>query len=106
MGWALLIAAGLLEVLWMYFMKLSDGFTRVWPSIAFGVTAFVSMWLLSQATRFIPVGTAYAVWMGLGAVGGAIMGILVFREPATAFRIISILLVVAGVVGLRLAERV
>jgi len=101
----LLIAAALLEVLWMYFMKLSDGFARILPSIAFGVIGFVSMWLLAQATRTIPVGTAYAVWTGLGAVGGAIMGILVFREPATANRLVSILLVVGGVVGLKLAER-
>ncbi|MCH8685552.1 multidrug efflux SMR transporter [Sphingosinicellaceae bacterium A1X5R2] len=105
MGWILLFVAGLLEVAWMYFMKMSDGFTRAWPSVGFAIAAFVSMWLLSQATRFIPVGTAYAVWMGVGAVGGAVMGIVLFREPATLFRIASILLVVAGVVGLKLAER-
>lgn len=105
MAWLMLVVAGLLEVGWMYFMKLSDGFSKPLPSLGFAVSMAGSVWLLAQASRIIPVGTAYAVWTGVGAVGGACMGIMLFREPATIFRLVSIGLVVAGVVGLKLAER-
>jgi quaternary ammonium compound-resistance protein SugE len=102
LAWMALAAAGLLEIVWMYFMKASDGFSRPLPSIGFGLSSFASFWLLSYAVRTIPMGTGYAVWTGIGAVGAAIMGILIYKEPATLARLLCILLIIAGIAGLKL----
>ena len=104
MAWAILILAAIFEVVWASAMKASEGFTRpVWTGVTMGA-AFMSFWLLAAAMRVIPLGSAYAVWTGLGAVGAFIMGILVFREPVSAGRVLSALLVVAGIAGLWLTS--
>jgi quaternary ammonium compound-resistance protein SugE len=102
LAWIALAAAGLLEIVWMYFMKASDGFSRPWPIAGFALSSFTSFWLLSYAVRTIPMGTGYAVWTGIGAVGAAIMGMVIYKEPATAARLLCILLIVAGIAGLKL----
>ncbi|MEM1189120.1 MAG: quaternary ammonium compound efflux SMR transporter SugE [Pseudomonadota bacterium] len=102
MAWAILFAAGCFEVVWAVTLKYTDGFTRLWPSVLFGISAWLSFTLLSQALKFIPLGSAYAVWTGVGAVGVAIVGIVFLGEPASALRILCIGLIVAGIVGLKL----
>ena len=104
MAWVLLVVAGLLEVGWSIGMKYTDGFTRLWPSLATGAGIVASMLLLSYAARTLPIGTAYAVWVGIGAVGTATYGIVALHEPATAIRLLCLGLIVAGVVGLKLAH--
>ncbi len=104
MAWVYLFVAGLFEVAWAIGLKYTDGFTRIVPSIATLVAMLVSVVLLGIALRELPVGTGYAVWTGIGAVGTAILGIILFAEPATAFRLGSIGLIVAGIVGLKLAS--
>jgi quaternary ammonium compound-resistance protein SugE len=104
MPWLLLIVAGLFEVVWATGMKYTDGFTRLWPTIGTVAAMAVSMALLTLAVRSLPLGTAYAVWTGIGAVGTAIIGIVVFAEPATAARIACIGLIVAGIIGLKLVS--
>lgn len=103
MAWTVLVLAGLLEIGWAIGLKYSDGFTRWLPSALTIVAMAGSMWLLAIALRSIPIGTAYAVWTGIGAVGTAALGILLFAEPATAVRLISIGLILAGIAGLKLA---
>jgi quaternary ammonium compound-resistance protein SugE len=103
MAWVLLIVAGLLEVGWAIGLKYTEGFTRLWPSVFTLVSMTISVVLLGIAMRSLPVGTSYAVWVGVGAVGTAILGMVLFAEPATAGRIISLALIVAGIVGLKLA---
>ncbi|MEW6560878.1 MAG: quaternary ammonium compound efflux SMR transporter SugE [Planctomycetota bacterium] len=104
MAWLLLIIAGLLEVGWAIGMKYTEGFTRMWPSV-FTIGAMVlSVVLLGVAMKSLPVGTSYAVWVGVGAVGTAILGMVLFAEPATAGRLASLGLIVAGIVGLKLAS--
>ena len=105
MAWVVLFVAGLFEVGWAVGLKFTEGFTRLWPSVATAVALIGSMGLLALALRTLPLGTAYAVWTGIGTVGTAVLGILLFREPATAMRLICIALIVAGIVGLRLASR-
>lgn len=104
MHWLYVVVAGVLETVFAILLKQSDGFTRLWPSLGFVVAAAASFSLLSLALRALPVGTAYAVWTGIGAAGTAIVGMLLLGEPRTALRIGAIGLIVAGVVGLRLAE--
>ena len=101
-AWALLGLAGLLEIGWAVGMKSTDGFTRWGPSVAVLVTALLSFYLLALAMKTLPVGTAYAVWVGIGAAGAAVLGIALLGEAPSAPRIASIVLIVAGVVGLRL----
>src|SRR5262245_39938991 len=101
-AWAMLVAAGVLEIVWAIGMKYSAGFTRLGPSIVTIVAAAGSFWLLTLAVKVLPVGTAYAIWTGIGAVGAAILGILLFKEPATGARIVCIVLIVAGIAGLKL----
>ncbi|ANZ18472.1 DMT family transporter [Streptomyces noursei] len=101
MAWILLVVAGLLEVGWSIGMKFTDGFTRLWPSVATGAGIVVSMVLLSYAARTLPIGTAYGVWVGIGAAGAAVVGMLVLGEPATAARIFFICLLLVAVVGLK-----
>ncbi|MEN9315128.1 MAG: putative multidrug resistance protein SugE [Pseudomonadota bacterium] len=100
-AWALLFVAGLLEIAWALALKASDGFSRWLPSLVVVVGALASFWLLALAMRVLPAGTAYAVWTGIGAVGTAILGILWLGEPAGALRVACILLIVAGVIGLK-----
>lgn len=103
MAWMLLVFAGLLEVGWAIGLKYTDGFSHLWPS-AFTLAAMVaSVVLLAIAMKSLPVGTSYAVWVGIGAVGTAILGMVLFDEPRTAARLVSLGLVVAGIVGLKLA---
>lgn len=104
MGWVLLVVAGLLEVGWAIGLKYTEGFTRLWPSTFTIAAMVVSVVLLGIAMKSLPVGTSYAVWVGVGAVGTAILGMVLFGEPATAGRLASLGLIVAGIVGLKLAS--
>lgn len=101
MAWVLLFVAGLLEVGWSIGMKYTDGFTRLWPSVFTGAGIVASMMLLSYAARTLPIGTAYGVWVGIGAAGAAVLGMVVLGEPATAARIFFICLLLVAVVGLK-----
>jgi quaternary ammonium compound-resistance protein SugE len=103
MAWLLLLIAGLLEVGWAIGLKYTEGFTRLWPSVFTGISMVASVVLLGIAMKSLPVGTSYAVWVGVGAIGTAILGIVLFGEPATAGRIASLALILAGIVGLKLA---
>jgi quaternary ammonium compound-resistance protein SugE len=103
MNWIALVIAGLFEIGWAVGLKYADGFTRLWPSVATVVAMVLSVVLLGWAARSLPLGTAYAVWVGVGAVGTAIVGMFLFGEPATAGRLASLALVVTGIVGLKLA---
>jgi quaternary ammonium compound-resistance protein SugE len=103
-AWLLLIAAGLLEVVWAIGLKYTEGFSRLVPSVITIAAMIASVWLLAMALKSIPVGTGYAVWTGIGAVGTAILGIILFNEAATAARIVCIGLIVAGIFGLKLAS--
>jgi quaternary ammonium compound-resistance protein SugE len=103
MSWAYLVVAGLLEIVWAIGLKYTEGFTRLVPSAITIAAMIVSVWFLALALRTIPVGTGYAVWTGIGAVGTAVLGIALFAEPATAARIACIGLIVAGIIGLKLA---
>ena len=102
MAWLILFVAGLFEVAWAVGLKYSAGFTRLWPSVGTGVALALSMGLLGVALRTLPLGTAYGVWTGIGTVGTAVLGIVLFREPATVARLACIALIVAGIVGLKL----
>jgi quaternary ammonium compound-resistance protein SugE len=103
MSWAILVAAGLLEVVWAIGLKYTDGFTRLWPTVATVSAMLLSVWLLGIAMKTLPVGTAYAVWVGIGAIGTAIFGIILFAESANTGRLLSLLLIFAGIVGLKLS---
>jgi quaternary ammonium compound-resistance protein SugE len=103
MAWIFLLLAGLLEVGWMIGMKYSEGFTKLVPSALTVIALGASMWFLTIAVRTLPLGTSYAVWTGIGAVGGMIAGIMLFGESATAMRLASAALIVSGIVGLKLA---
>jgi quaternary ammonium compound-resistance protein SugE len=101
MAWAYLLIAGMLEVGWAIGLKYTDGFTRLWPSIWTVVAMIFSLGFLGLALKTLPVGTAYAVWTGIGAVGTVLLGIYLFGEPATALRLACIGLIVAGITGLK-----
>lgn len=103
MAWFALVVAGLLEVIWAYTMKLSEGFTRLWPSITTFVVMAASFGLLSWAMRSLPLGTAYMVWTGIGAVGAFVVGIAALGEPAGALRLLAAALIVSGLVLMRMA---
>ncbi|TDT93518.1 MULTISPECIES: quaternary ammonium compound efflux SMR transporter SugE [Azorhizobium] len=103
MAWIILFAAGLMEVGWAIGLKYAEGFTRLWPSVFTLVCAGFSLFLLSVAARDLPIGTAYAVWAGIGMVGATVVGIIVFGEPSDALRLASIALIGVGIVGLKLA---
>ena len=103
MNWLILFVAGLFEVAWAIGLKYTDGFTRLWPSVATVAAMVVSVVLLGIAMKTLPVGTAYAVWVGIGAVGTAILGMVLLGEAANAGRIVSLALIVAGVIGLKLS---
>ncbi|MBJ6982342.1 quaternary ammonium compound efflux SMR transporter SugE [Luteimonas sp. MC1572] len=104
MAWIYLLLAGLFEIGFAIGLKYTEGFTRLWPSVWTVATAAISLWLLTQALKVIPVGTAYAIWTGIGAIGVATIGILVFSDSASPARLACIALIVAGVVGLKLVS--
>jgi len=103
MAWGVLVVSGLLEAGWALSLKASDGFSRLWPSVGFVVMLAASMAGLAFALRSLPVGSAYAVWVGIGAVTTAVLGMTVLGEPASLVKVVSILLIIAGVVGLNLS---
>jgi quaternary ammonium compound-resistance protein SugE len=102
MSWVALFIAGLFEVGWAVGLKFTHGFTRLWPTVGTTFAMVVSMGLLGWAMRSLPVGTAYAVWTGIGAVGTALLGMALFGEPATAARLACVALILTGIVGLKL----
>lgn len=102
MSWVLLFIAGILEIGWAIGLKYTEGFTRLWPSVGTAAAMALSVLMLGLAMRTLPVGTAYAVWTGIGAVGTVILGIVLFGEPATAARLVCVALIVAGILGLKL----
>lgn len=102
MAWIYLVTAGLFEIVWAVTLKFTDGFTRVWPSVGTVCAMGASMWLIALALRSIPMGTAYAVWTGIGAVGTVIIGMVWFGESHHIVRILCLLMIVCGIVGLRL----
>ncbi len=103
MNWIILVVAGLFEIGWAIGLKYTQGFTRLWPTVGTVLAMLISIGLLGIAMKSLPVGTAYAVWVGVGAVGTAILGIVLLGEPANAGRLASLALIVAGIVGLKLA---
>lgn len=103
MAWVILVVAGLFEVGWAIGMKYTEGFTRLWPTVWTVLGMVISVWLLGIAMKSLPAGTAYSVWVGVGAVGTVILGIVLLGDPVNAARLISVALIVAGIIGLRLA---
>ena len=95
----------MLEIAWAVGLKYADGFSKLWPSVATVLLMLASFWCLAQAVKGLPLGTSYAIWTGIGAVGTAVGGILLFKEPATAARLLCMVLIVAGIVGLKLTTR-
>ena len=103
MAWFYLVVAGIFEMVWATSLKSTEGFTRLWPSLWTLGTMAVSIWLLALALKTIPVGTGYAVWTGIGAAGTAVMGITMFGESASGIRILCILIITGGIVGLKMS---
>jgi quaternary ammonium compound-resistance protein SugE len=101
-AWIYLLLAGIFEICFAIGLKYTEGFSRLWPSVGTVVAAGISLWLLTQALRTIPVGTAYAIWTGIGAVGVATLGVLLFAESASPARLLCIAVIVSGVIGLKL----
>ncbi len=104
MAWTYLLLAGFFEIAWAIGLKYTEGFTRLWPSVGTVAAMAASVVLLGLAMRTLPVGTAYAVWTGIGAVGTVILGIVLFAEPASAARLVCVGLIVAGILGLKLTH--
>lgn len=104
MAWIYLLLAGVFEVVWASTMKESQGFTKPVATIVTAITMIISLWLLALAMRTLPLGTAYAIWTGIGAVGAFIVGLVYFSEPASFYRIASVCLIVAGLTGLKLTS--
>ncbi len=104
MAWMALLLAGVFEIVWAYSMKLSDGFTRLTPSIVTLIFMMLSFALLTYAMRSLPLGTAYTIWTGIGAMGSFLVGILVLGEPATALRMLAAVLIIAGLVLMKLSS--
>lgn len=104
MSWLYVIAAGIAEIVFAVSLKASNGFTRLGPTVVFLIFVVASLYCLSQAVKGLPVGTAYAVWTGIGTAGTALVGLLVLKEPAGTFRLVSLLLILLGTIGLRLAD--
>lgn len=103
MAWIILVLAGLFEVGWAIGLKYAEGFTRLGPTVWTAVAMILSLWLLGLALKSLPIGTAYSVWVGIGSVGTVILGIVLLGEPVNAVRLISIMLIIAGIIGLKLA---
>ena len=104
MNWLILVLAGLFEIGWAIGLKYTDGFTRLWPTVGTVLAMAISLGLLGIAMKSLPVGTAYAVWVGVGAVGTAILGIVLLGEPANPGRLLSLGLILAGIIGLKMAS--
>jgi len=104
MAWTLIVVAGFFEIVWATLLKFTDGFTRLWPSIGTVLAMGISMVCMSFALRTIPMGTAYVVWTGIGAVGTVILGIVLFHEPRNVVRLLCIGMIIAGIVGLKLSS--
>ena len=104
MAWGILVVAGILEMGWAVGLKYTEGFTRLWPTVFTVLSMILSIGLLGLAVRTLPIGTAYAVWTGIGTLGTAILGVVLFREPATVARMVSIMLIVAGIIGVKLSS--
>jgi quaternary ammonium compound-resistance protein SugE len=102
-AWIILVVAGLFEVGWAIGLKYTEGFSRLWPTVGTIFAMVMSVWLLSIAMKSLPVGTAYSIWVGVGAAGTVILGIALLGEPANAARLISVALIIIGIVGLKLA---
>ena len=106
MAWIYLFIAGLFEIGWAVGLKYTEGFTKVWPSVITIATMILSFYFLSTAVKTIPIGTAYAIWTGIGAVGTAILGIILFGESKEFMRMLFILLIVVGIVGLKFFSKI
>lgn len=104
MAWVILVIAGLFEVGWAIGLKYTEGFSRFWPSFWTVLSMVISLWLLGIAMRALPVGTAYPVWVGVGAVGTVILGITLLGEPVNAVRLFSVLLIIIGIAGLKMSS--
>lgn len=104
MAWTLLFVAGFFEIVWATALKFTDGFTRLWPSVGTVLAMGISMVCMSFALREIPMGTAYAIWTGIGAAGTVILGIVLFDEPRSAIRILCIVAIIGGIAGLKLSS--
>ncbi|MDO6461958.1 quaternary ammonium compound efflux SMR transporter SugE [Granulosicoccaceae sp. 1_MG-2023] len=104
MSWFVLFLAGLMEIGWAVGLKYTDGFTRLWPTVGTVLALIGSIFLLGMAVKSLPIGTAYAVWVGIGTVGTAVLGIVLFNDPADALKLISLGLICAGVIGLKLTH--
>ncbi len=103
MNWLILVVAGLFEIGWAIGLKYTEGFTRLWPTVGTALSMIISVGLLGIAMKSLPVGTAYAVWVGVGAVGTALFGIVLFGEPVNLTRLISLAFILAGIIGLKLS---
>jgi quaternary ammonium compound-resistance protein SugE len=103
-AWSMLLVAGLLEIIWASGLKFTHGWTKLWPSLGVGLAMVASMVLLSRAMQHLPAGTAYAVWVGIGAVGTAVVGMIWMGEPVTAARIGFIAMIAVGIIGLKLVS--
>ncbi len=104
MNWIVLFCAGLFEIVWVIGLKYSQGFTRFWPSLITVVTMLISIGLLGLSMKTLPVGTAYAVWVGVGALGTAVLGIILFGEALNLVRVLSLFLILLGIIGLKLSS--
>lgn len=104
MAWIVLILAGIFEIVWAYSMKLSEGFTRIGPSIITLIFMILSFTLLAYAMRTLPLGTAYTIWTGIGAIGSFLVGIFILGEPATAMRMLAAILIISGLVLMKLSS--
>lgn len=104
MAWIILVLAGLFEVVWAVGLKYTEGFTRLVPSVITLIGMLVSFWLLSLAMKTLPLGTAYAIWVGIGAIGAFVAGLILFHEALSPMRVISVLLIAAGLIGLKLSS--
>ncbi len=104
-SWILLVIAGLFEMCWAIGLKYTDGFTKLWPSVFTLVTLALSMFLLARASQVLPIGTAYAVWVGIGALGAAVLGIFLFQESANPGRIFFLALLLVSIIGLKLTTK-
>ncbi len=101
MAWVYLVFAGLLEVCWAIGLKYTEGFTRLWPSVFTLITLAASMYLLAKAAQILPIGTAYAVWVGIGAFGASVLGIVLFQESISILRVVFLALLVVSILGLK-----
>jgi quaternary ammonium compound-resistance protein SugE len=106
MSWIFLLIAGLFEIGWAIGLKYTDGFSKLWPSVITIITMILSFYFLSSAVKTIPIGTSYAIWTGIGAVGTAILGIILFGESKELIRLFFILLIIVGIVGLKIFSKI